>query len=353
MVKNIISLICKPLSNIFNKCIVDGYFSKKLKIAQIVPVFKNGERSSPNNYRTISILTVFSKILEKHLYDQLIMHFDSHNIIANQQCGFRKEVSTNIAIGKFFKRVYSGINEGKYGIGLFLDLQKAFDVVNHKILLKKLYHYGVRGSPHRLIQSFLSDRQQYIKIDQSESSVLDTSIGTPQGSVLSPLLFIIFINDIVNSSDILHFNLFTDDTCIYLSDNNIEELYSIMNCEILIVQKWINANLLSLNVNKTVHLLFTGSKRVQDVPQLFIFNTPIDRKPVTKFLGMLIDDKLSWKPHAQNILGKISRICGVIGRVRSCMTTDALKAIGTKNYGSFFYVFIVNNIILVCMETWC
>ena len=327
VVQSIIELISVRLSHIFNKCISNGYFPKKLKIAQVVPIHKSGDQTSPNNFRPISILTVFSKILEKHLYNELLFYFESKNIITEQQCGFRREVSTNIAIGKFLNRVYSGLNDGKFGIGLFLDLQKAFDLMDHKILLDKLHHYGVRGCPHKLIKSFLSERKQYVKIGESESKILGTSIGSPQGSVLSPLLFLIFINDIVNASNILHFNLFADDTCIYISDNSIINLYSILNFEILKVEKWISANMLSLNVNKTVYLLFSGKKPIQNIPPLMMFNVPIIRKTETKFLGLIIDEKITWGPHAQSVWGKISRVSGIIGKIKGHMTSNSLKTI--------------------------
>ena len=341
VIKAIIDLISGPLSRIFNKCITEGYFPKRLKIAHIVPIHKSGDRTCPNNYRPISILTIFSKIFEKHLYNELLFYFEGNNIIVDQQCGFRKGVSTNVAIGKFLKRVYSGLNDGKFGIGLFLDLQKAFDMVNHKILMKKLFHYGVRGCPHKLIESFLSERKQYVKINEFESNILGTSIGSPQGSVLSPLLFLIFINDIVNVSSILNFNLFADDTCIYASDSNLVNLYTTLNCEILKVEKWISANLLSLNVSKTVYLLFAGKKCLPNVPPLVMFNTPIIRKTETKFLGIIIDDKTMWGPHTQSVLGKISRVTGIMCKIKDYLSPNSRRLI----YYALFYPFIQNGIV--------
>ena len=275
------------------------------------------------------------------MYNELLMYFEQHEILAKQQCGFRKELSINIAIGNFLNRVYAGVNEGKFGVGIFLDLQKAFDMVNHKILKEKLRHYGVRGMPLQLIESFLSDRKQYVKIDKNKSSILTSSIGTPQGSVISPLLFLIFINDIVNSSDILNFSLFADDTCIYASDSNLENLYVRVNHEILQVEKWIKANLLSLNINKTVYLLFSGNIIFSRTPPLMIFNSMISRKNVTKFLGILIDEKLTWKPHVKCLLGKISRVAGIMSKIKNTMTTQSLKMI----YYGLIYPFIHYGIV--------
>ena len=260
IVKSIIDLIAEPLMLIFNKCIEIGYFPDILKIGQITPVFKSGDPLQPNNFRPISVLTIFSKIFEKHIYNELLMYFEQNNILCKEQFGFRKGISTNIAIANLLEKIYGGLERNIYGIGVFLDLQKAFDVVNRRILLGKLNHYGVRGAPLQLLSSFLTNRKQYVKIKNNQSDTSLVQIGTPQGSILSPLLFLIFINDIVNCSNVLHFNLFADDTCVYLNDANLKELYRNLNLELVNLGKWISANCLSLNLSKTVYLLFSGKK---------------------------------------------------------------------------------------------
>ena len=342
VIKFIIEDISVPLSIIFNKCINDGYFPDKLKVAQVIPIYKAGDPTRPNNFRPISILTIFSKIFEKHIYNELLIYIEQNNVINDQQCGFRKGVSTNIAIAKFIKEVICGLNENKYGIGIFLDLQKAFDMVNHDILLCKLNHYGIRGIPYNLIKSFLSNRLQYVKLNSTKSEIAKSSLGTPQGSILSPLLFIIFINDIVNCSSILHFNLFADDTCIYMKNSDLELLYQNFNSELINVQNWISANSLSLNVGKTVYLLFSGRKKVlKETPTLKLFSKKIERKPETKFLGLLIDDKLTWKPHAHYVSGKIYRVVGILSKLLNCFNLDALRTI----YFSLIYPHLQYGII--------
>ena len=327
VVTSIIHVISEPLCFIFNRCITTGYFPNNLKIAQVTPVFKAGESTNPNNYRPISVLTIFSKILEKHIYSELLSYLDSFEILNAQQCGFREGISTNIAIGKFLRRVFGAVNDGKFSVGVFLDLQKAFDCVNHDILLGKLYHYGVRGVPYELFKSFLSDRRQYVKIGENRSHTACINIGTPQGSILSPLLFLVFINDIINSSRILNFNLFADDTCVFLENSDINILYSRLNRELVHVQNWISANRLSLNVSKTVYLLFSGRKTLNNIPPLYLSNQLIQRKNSTKFLGLIIDDKLSWKDHTSILQGKLSRLSGVFYKIKNYLPSSALKTL--------------------------
>ena len=268
---------------------------------------------------------------------------NSFDILTAQQCGFREGISTNIAIGKFLGRVLGALNDGKFGVGVFLDLKKAFDCVDHGILLGKLFHYGVRGVPHRLIKSFLSDRRQYVKIGENKSYTASINIGTPQGSILSPLLFLVFINDIISSSSILNFNLFADDTCVFLHDDDLNLLYHRLNVELVHVKNWISANKLSLNLSKTVYLLFSGRKTLSNVPPLYLSNQPIQRKNSTKFLGLIIDDKLSWKEHASFLHGKLSRLSGVFTKVRIFLPPTALKTLyyalvhSHLNYGLVFW----------------
>ena len=327
VIKSIASIISESLSIILNECICNGIFPDKLKIAQVTPVFKSGDTTDPNNYRPISVLTVFSKILEKHIYHELLSYLNSCNILIDEQCGFREGISTSIAIGKFLSGIYEGINDGKFSIGVFLDLKKAFDCVDHDILLGKLYHYGVRGMEFELIKNFLSNRTQYVKISEQKSCTTSINIGTPQGSILSPLLFLVFINDLVNCSSLISFNLFADDTCISLSDSNLNNLYNNLNRELVKVGNWISANHLSLNISKTVYLLFSGKKKIPHLPILYLHNEPIQQKHSTKFLGLILDDVLSWKTHAQHVISKVSRLAGIFNKIRNFLPSHALKTI--------------------------
>ena len=179
LVKSCIDILAEKLSALFNRCILTGYFPKVLKIAEVIPVFKTGDRQGHKNYRPISLLSVLSKIFEKHLYNQLLFYLESNNILVEQQCRFRRGISTNVAIGKFLEQVIHGLNDGKFGIGVFLDLQKAFELVDKDILIEKLKHYGIRGVANNLLRNFLSDRIQYVKLNNVKSELESLSVGTP------------------------------------------------------------------------------------------------------------------------------------------------------------------------------
>ena len=333
VVKAVIDLIAETLSLLLNRCLELGYFPECLKIAQVIPVHKAGDKSKPDNYRPISILTVFSKILEKHITNELQNYFDINTLICREQWGFKKGVSTSIAIAKFLQNVYNGLNGGCLGVGVFLDLRKAFDTVDPLILLSKLESYGILGRELSLIRCFLSNRKQYVKIGDAVSPDVSMEVGTPQGSCLSPLLFKIFINDIVKSSNLVHFNLFADDTAIYIKGKCISELFTIVNRELDKIGNWILANKLALNLDKTVFLLFSGNKKVNVLPEVKIFGTVIQNKSLVKFLGLYIDDRLSWKPQIDYVMGKLSRTFGILSKIRNLLPISAL----CKIYNSLVY----------------
>ena len=203
--------------------------------------------------------------------------------------------------------------------------------------------YGIRGTPLKLIESFLANHFQYVNFNGTKFNHFPVTRGVPQGSTLAPLLFLIFINDIVNSSSLFHFSLFADDTCLYLKNPDLVDLYEICNVELKKVGEWILSNGLSLNVDKTVYIIFSGRKKIRNLQTLKIFDKPIVKVEQTKFLGLIIDSKLSWKPHTNFVRGKISRLIGVLYKIGNCLTLDALKTIYHSllfphfNYGIIFW----------------
>ena len=330
--KSFSDVLAEPISKSINCCIESGCFPDSLKIAQIVPLHKSKNKFQLSNYRPISLLPIIGKLFESHIYNDLLAFIEANGILCPQQCGFRKNSSTNIAVTKLLDKIVSGMEERKFGLGVFLDLQKAFDMVDHQILLKKLHFYGIRGIPLQIFSSFLSNRKQCVKINRALSDFSLLNRGVPQGSILSATLFLIFINDIVNCSSKLHFNLFADDTCVYLNDNSLPNLYVYMNEELSRVEEYLSANKLSLNVSKTIYILFKGRRTAQNLPNLCIYGNEIERRDNTKFLGIFIDQDLSWKTHANFVIGKLSRIIGVLGKINDHLTLTTLKTL----YYSFF-----------------
>ena len=240
---------------IFNKCIELGYYPSKMKTGQVAPIHKAGKQDDKNNYRPITVLTQFNQLFERLLSKRFLNFFEKHNIITKKQFGFLKKHCTEHAILDLKEYLMNKLDRKEITAVLFLDLQKAFDTVDHEILLKKLYHYGVRGKAHNLLKSYLSGRTQRTKIKNVFSELASILWGVPQGSVLGPLLFLIYINDLPNASELCSW-LFADDTALALSSDNIHDLEERFNCEVNKVQNWLLANRLSVHyMDKTQFML--------------------------------------------------------------------------------------------------
>ena len=256
LLKVLDSHISVQLSQIINESFQNGIFPGKLKIAKVIPIFKKGDASKNSNYRPISLLSVFSKIFEKHMHERLYNFLELHDILFQMQFGFRNGHSTDHALISLSERIKSTLDSKRVGCGIFIDLQKAFDTVNHNILLQKLSHYGIRGTSLHWFESYLTGRQQYVSINNHSSSLGKVTCGVPQGSVLGPLLFLIYINDLPYVSKVLSFFLFADDTNIYFETENIEKLQVKINKELLKVKSWLEVNKLALNIEKTNFVVF-------------------------------------------------------------------------------------------------
>ena len=211
---------------------------------------------SLNNYRPNSLLSVFNKLLEKLMFKRINKFISKHNILHNKQFGFRSKHSALHAILSITDKIQSAVEDGYYSGGIFLDLSKAFDTVSHSILLQKLEYYGIRGIAHNCLKSYLDNSKQFVTVGSISSGLLNISGGVPQGSVLGPLLFLLYINDIQNSTRILDFHLFADDSNLFYANKSLLTLETIVNKEISHVYQWLCANKLSLNVEKFNYIIF-------------------------------------------------------------------------------------------------
>ena len=216
IIKVSIRHIAEPLSELINKSFLTGSFPDRLKIAKVCPVFKNGDKHLFSNYMPISILSNFSKIYEKVVSKRLLSFLEAGNILVEKKYGFRHGRSAYMAIIEMVDRISAAIDNGEYPIGILIDLSKAFDTINHSILLDKLEYYGIRGFALKWFESYLYSRQQYVFLNGASSTTSHINCGVPQGSILGPLLFILYINDIAKCSEILRLILFADDTNIFL-----------------------------------------------------------------------------------------------------------------------------------------
>ena len=215
VIKHSFHLISAPLANIINLSLQKGIFPDKLKIAKVIPIYKADDPSHFTNYRPISLLSNFSKFFEKVMYNRMIEFAEQYNILYRCQFGFRKNYSTSHALIDLINRISSAIDQRETTVGVFLDLSKAFDTLDHQILFTKLEHYGIRDVALQWIKSYFSCRQQFVQINQTCSSMQTIKCGVPQGSILGPLFFILYINDLPKASKLTELLRFADDTSIF------------------------------------------------------------------------------------------------------------------------------------------
>ena len=290
-----------------------------MKIAKIIPIFKNGQKTEFTNYRPISILSQFSKILENLFNLRLEKNLDANNIFSESQYGFRPGMYTVHAAAELVEHISSAIYGQSCCAGVFIDLQKAFDTVDHDLLVEKLNVYGIRGVANKWLQNYLTNRKQYVVIDDRSSDLLDMTCGVPQYSVLGPIMFIVYINDICNVSDVVECVLFADDTNIFCSERNLTDLQLTLNRELGKIVVWFSVIKLSLNLSKTNYILFRN--RSADTYLNICVNT-INVKKVqsSKCIGIIIDENVNWKPHIQLVKSKLSKTLYIIYKASNSLT---------------------------------
>ena len=270
---------------------------------------------------------------------------DKYNLLYEYQFGFRKKYSTSMAINMLVDNISHSLQEKKFVLGVFLDLSKAFDTVNHDILLQKLNHYGIRGIAYTWIKSYLNSRVQFVHYNGVNSENLPVTCGVPQGSILGPLLFLLYVNDIVNVSASLMPILFADDTNVFISGHNIHEMCTLLNTELQKIVLWLNSNKLSLNVSKTHYMLFSPHKKckMKKSTNIVLNGQQITETANTKFLGVMLDNKLKWSVHINTIRIKMSKGIGIICKARTVVNASTLVSL----YYSFIYPYLS-----YCIDVW-
>ena len=339
IIKYIKDEIIPALVLVFNKSITEGIFPEMLKTAKVIPIFKKGDDFIPGNYRPISLLSVFDKLLEKIIYRRLKSFLDKFKILYKYQFGFRTNHSTSHALIDITEYIYNALDKGHFVFGIYIDLKKAFDTVNHDILIKKLDHYGIRGVTLDWFRSYLKDRKQVTYINETLSEVSKMcNFGVPQGSVLGPLLFLLYINDINHSLNEVIIKLFADDTNCFFSGEDFDSLMEIVTSEMNSLQNWINANKLTINFdpNKSCYNVFKPKNK--NLPSGYdrgiqMGENILTYKESTKYLGIILDDKMNWKAHIAETTSKITKYAGIFAKVRYMMPRRCL----TTLYNSFTF----------------
>ena len=319
ILKGIADDILEPLTYVINLSLKQGKIPKELKVAKIIPLFKKGDKHQTTNYRPISLLNVISKVLEKIVARQLTEYLETNNLLHNKQFGFRKMHNTTQPVLHMVKKVQENKQNKKHSIAIFCDLKKAFDTVDHNILLTKLEHYGVKDNEKNWFKDYLSNRKQIVQINDVTSNCLDISCGVPQGSCLSALLFLVYINDLASSTNLGTY-LFADDTTLLGEGSDLKILEDEINNELIKISDWLKNNKLTFHPDKTSYIHFF--KKYDEITNIQIEGKHLQQigkefeEMSAKFVGLHIDEQLKWLVHAREVKKKINSNTMAIIRVK-------------------------------------
>ena len=313
-------VIVNTLQDIVNTSITSGIFPSAWKEAVVRPLHKGGVKNAVNNYRPISILCVASKLLERHVHSSLYDYVNTNNILCTSQSGFRQNHSCHSCLTNMLESWYSSINIGKVVCSVELDFSKAFDVLDHGILLSKLKFYGCDDLSLRWFESYLSQRTQYVRIDNTKSHTMSLQCGVPQGSILGPLLFILYTNDMHLYITHSRMDAYADDTNISKAGMSLDEIELGLQKDLDSINNWCNANKLIVNAKKCSVMVVCSYQKLSNINSnqvyLSINNQILNVVKCQKILGINIDSTLSWRMHIESVCVTVSKLLGLMWRVR-------------------------------------
>lgn len=339
VIKRSIHLIAKPLSEIIYACFTQGIFPESLKTSIVKPVYKKGDVNNIGNYRPISLLSAFSKIFEKILSVRLIKFLRKYNIFASNQHGFLKGKNTETAIFEMVDEIISKLENGNPSIGLFLDLSKAFDCVSHDLLLEKLFHCGIRDNQLELIRSFLRGRIQKVKIEMNGEDYFSADriveMGVPQGSILGPLLFLLYINDLPDCVQNCLLLMFVDDTNIIVSRKLLDDAVDDIKAEYKNFLKWCENNQIIVNSEKTECVLFTTHNSKLTFPdRVSLEGGGKMFQSSTNFLGVILDSHISWSSQVLNVRKRLNSVIYTMRVLSRRVDSSFLRVVYFANFQS-------------------
>src|SRR6266404_836841 len=331
-------MIAMPLSFIINLIFSTGIFPDALKISEIIPIYKADDPKLVSNYRPISLLPNFEKIIEKCIYVRFMNFISVNNILSTTQFGFRPKLNCEVALLEFTNSIATNLDNNKYSIAAFLDISKAFDCIDFNIIKAKLNRMGFRGIVNDLVFNYLTNRKQYVHINNCNSNLLNTSYGVRQGSILGPLLFLLYINDLPDVLTDCKMIMYADDVVLWYSDCNLNNIGNIMNSEMKLVHNWYNENKLIINLKKSNFMVFHSNKKIMppDVSPIFLGEHALERVFTVKYLGIYIQHNLLWSYHIKKLITKVAAYVGMISKIRHFFSQKILVM--------YYYSFIHSSI---------
>lgn len=339
-IREIFCVIEKLLLEQINKSLKNGIFPKCCKISKVIPIHKKGKKDDPSNYRPISITSIFAKIFEKIIKNRLTEFFK----ISDSQYGFQNMSSTLGATADLMEHIIKKMEQKDHVITIFVDLQKAFDTINIKILLNKLRKMGIVGNAYKLLKSFLTGRKQYVQLHDHVSKELPIKSGVPQGTVLGPFLYLIYVESLANIGLECKYWMFADDTALVFNNKNEDELYQNINKDLGKFLDWLHINHLIINSQKTVFMEFKRkNKPTSPDKKILIDKVQIKNVKSYNYLGLTIDDKLTWDDHTDAIVRKLSGLIAALRKLSPYMNDKCRKMI--------YYSYIV-SVLTYTMPIW-
>nr|CAI5832635.1 unnamed protein product [Callosobruchus analis] len=330
VLKTIVTIVSTPITYLVNKIFQSGIYPSTFKIGVIKPIYRSGKKTEMTNYRPITLISSLAKVFEKVLKSRIESFLEKNKILSENQFGFKKGVSTQDAILYLTNHIYESLDKKIPTVSVFIDLAKAFDTVSHRILLNKLEHIGFRGVSFRLIESYLNNRTNYVEIDNILSECKIFEYGVPQGTVLGPLLFNIYINDLLNIATKSMIQCFADDTVITYQASSWIEIQEIIRYDITIIKNWFDSNLLTINFDKSYYSYLPFSSYINTLPNFGPIE--IDKRQIfeadsVKYLGIIIDKHLKWDLQIKFLSRKVRQLLPKFKFLREYLNTRCLETL--------------------------